>query len=1341
MFRLKSCSGQQKQLITTFFFLLSFCLTPLLKGQDYTIDLRYWDVEDGLLHRAVNVVFEDVDGFIWLGSDRGLQRFDGREFVNWSYGNTNGQIEIVKLIDQDLSGDLWTSFWAFTNPITREVVSDEKKFGEHMPIVSNYSNSGWIPKGSKRYSKNTKGEFVFLLNKPNQLAIIGAEGKYRKRPFPNPTDTLLELQYIDRNDELWVKAAGSYLKLMRMDTSGLVLANHSFPEHKNVSQFSESEDGIYCFVETADDNRKLFLLKKDGSIQDQATIGKGERAFKGYKTFWRLDDQSIRIYAEPTDDTPITELTKADYPAELFDASNEVFETRNGDFWIHGRLGLFKLSIKSSSFIKIATTNQLTKMKAIRSISSLGDDVYAVNSKGEVSRFKIEENEPPKVICQQASSVYRNRAGELLIAKAGKIYLYEATKGLREWARFDTEKLGEILTFYEAENGDYWFGATQGLAIKTAGEIQLTMPEPNLEVYMAGPQTRAIRAIHPDGEGGLWLATDVDLYRYDPTKKEYTERYGNVEEGDFYIPPEIFYDFYEEEDGTLWIANNAGLLRWEKDRRKYHLFTNQDGLPNGHIYSITPDDKGRLWLSSDNGIISFDINSFAIRTFLEADGISYYGFQPSAVHQTKKGMILLGSSNGITAFDPRNFSGQVETESAKLAITSYELYAGKEKKLLLKTDELLATNEIVFQPGDAFFRLKFVLLNYVRPQHTQYAYRFGNEEWTYQNSNVLQVSKPAYGNYDLLIKGLDKNGVWSNQQLSIKLRVIKPIYLRTWFIIVAILLLAGAIYLFFRERTRTLEKEITRATVTIKQQAEELRQLDKLKSRFFANVSHELRTPLALMLGPIKRLRLRHTQHKEDQMLLGFLERNAIHLRGLVNEILDLSKLENNKLELRPELTPLSFYLNNHINQYYSIGDSKHVLVTGTFLIDPDLQVMLDRNKFEKILNNLLSNAIKFTPPQGKVKVKATQTEDLLCFTVTDNGRGIHSDDLPHIFDRFYQSKQTDAPTEGGTGIGLSMTKELTQLMSGRVWVESTLGQGSTFYLEIPKVLATEQHEVSRLEQDLVASSSTPSLKPENGALRPEVFTKATGMARILVVEDNKDLREYYQLMLEGYQVELTEHGQEALEYLAKGALPDLIISDMMMPVMDGMQLLERLKSSDEWRHLPVIMLTARTNRKDRIKALRFGLDDYLNKPFDEEELKVRINNLLLHSAARTSSENERTPKATKPGLSQAELDWLEELEGYILKQLDQPGLSVASMANEFSMSESTLLRQLKKLTGLTPNRYLREIKLNQAQFFLHNRTYRSVAEVAYRVGFKDPTSFSRSYKKRFGKVPTEVLV
>jgi DNA-binding response OmpR family regulator len=394
---------------------------------------------------------------------------------------------------------------------------------------------------------------------------------------------------------------------------------------------------------------------------------------------------------------------------------------------------------------------------------------------------------------------------------------------------------------------------------------------------------------------------------------------------------------------------------------------------------------------------------------------------------------------------------------------------------------------------------------------------------------------------------------------------------------------------------------------------------------------------------------------------------------------------------------------------------------------------MLDQNKFEKILNNYLSNALKFTPPNGQISVEAKQEGQHLVFAVKDSGRGIHPEDLPHVFDRFYQSNRADTPAEGGTGIGLSLSKELAQLLGGEVWAESVLGEGSSFYLRLPIIQAAVNKNVSPasvIDQEEVLTATIVESAPI-----------AKQDIHILVVEDNKDLRDYYQIILSAYQVTLAENGQVALNLLNTQPLPNLIISDLMMPVMDGMQLLNALKSSDALRHLPVIMLTARTNRQDKIKALRFGIDDYLNKPFDEEELLVRIANLLKYSASRNEPLAKENSPAPSSGLSQTEMNWLEELESYILSQLTKPGLSVANIAHEFAMSESTLLRQLKKLTGLTPNQYLREVKLNQAQMYLTNQTFRNVAEVAYQVGFKDPTSFTRSFKKRFGKAPTAMAM
>ena len=765
------------------------------------------------------------------------------------------------------------------------------------------------------------------------------------------------------------------------------------------------------------------------------------------------------------------------------------------------------------------------------------------------------------------------------------------------------------------------------------------------------------------------------------------------------------------------------------------------------IYAIFEDDYQQLWLSSDFGIMQFDKETFNVRAYLEKDGISHQEFNRISSHQSEDGTIYFGGLNGVTSFHPSDFQEAKGVNSPKMVLSAFQKFdgpAGEEQDL---TAKLKRSGQVDLRPGDRYFRLKFALLTYRDVERINYAYRIAgiDEDWNYQSSNTLQLSKLPYGSHQLIIKGQDDSGVWSPNELTYTLNVIRPIYLRLWFILLVAGLFLAGVFLFFHQRTnalkerqKKLENAIKQATrkinddkSTIESQAEELRKLDKLKSRFFANVSHELRTPLSLMLGPIRRLSGKAGRGAEDMKLLGFLERNTVHLKELVNEILELSKLENNKLEVITEPTELLPYLQQHLTQFYSIGNSEQVIISSNLQIAPGVSVMLDQKKFEKIINNYLSNALKFTPPNGQVLVEAEQKGQYLNIFVKDTGRGIHPEDLPHVFNRFYQSTRGGTPAEGGTGIGLSLSKELGQLMGGKVWAESTLGQGSTFYLQLPV------QEVS----EIVKKSLAPAIDHSPALVNNDIPPVATvdQNARILVVEDNKDLREYYQIILSAYQIQMAENGQVALDILNSQPLPNLIISDLMMPVMDGMQLLNALKSSDTLRHLPVIMLTARTNRQDRIKALRFGIDDYLNKPFDEDELLVRIANLLQHSASRTKSlANGNAPTS---GLSQTDLNWLEELENYILSQLNKPGLSVTNIAHEFAMSESTLLRQLKKLTGLTPNHYLREVKLNQAQMFLTNQTYRSVAEVAYQVGFKDPTSFTRSFKKRFGKAPTEMVL
>jgi signal transduction histidine kinase/DNA-binding response OmpR family regulator len=599
-------------------------------------------------------------------------------------------------------------------------------------------------------------------------------------------------------------------------------------------------------------------------------------------------------------------------------------------------------------------------------------------------------------------------------------------------------------------------------------------------------------------------------------------------------------------------------------------------------------------------------------------------------------------------------------------------------------------------------------------------------------------------------------------------------------IIVSVLLL-GLLF-FFYNRQRRGKAILQNQNTIINKQAEELRLLDMAKTRFFANVSHELRTPLTLMLAPLSTMIKSNTLDNKNFTLASLVRQNAQGLLKLVNEILDLNKLEAKKLELNEEKTVVYNLIRRIIAGFESSAEINHIDFNFDYQSDKYLQLWLDNNKFEKILNNLLSNAFKFTKPKGQVNITVTDSPMGLKISVADTGRGIHSDDLPHIFDRFYQSNQADALTEGGTGIGLSLSMELVKLMGGQLTVESTLGKGSTFTFDLPKkeVMGTiPTAEAAEMQQKVavvtegVDLASIQTVEPSDGV-------KPT----ILIVEDNRSLRDYLSLILNTkYTILKAENGQAALEMMndelrmmnnetqsqtdssliihhsSLKKLPDLILSDVMMPIMDGFQLLSHLKSSDKYCSIPVVMLTARAELQDKLKALRIGVDDYLLKPFEEEELFARIENLLKNAQLRqflnetdletnsiletqnSKPQNTEGGAEESPSISATDMAWLEELEKSVKQNLKSKDYSVERMASDMAMSRVHLFRKLKQLTGLAPQQYLQEVRLQQALYLLETQQENSVKAVCYAVGLLQVNHFSQLFHQRFGKLPSSYLV
>ena len=556
------------------------------------------------------------------------------------------------------------------------------------------------------------------------------------------------------------------------------------------------------------------------------------------------------------------------------------------------------------------------------------------------------------------------------------------------------------------------------------------------------------------------------------------------------------------------------------------------------------------------------------------------------------------------------------------------------------------------------------------------------------------------------------------------------------------ILTIGLLIILFTATLSYYYLKLRQANEITQKQETQLRMLDIAKSQFFANVSHEIRTPLTLIHGSINLLLKENQLTEKQSKLLKAANINSKQLHKMVNEILDLRKLEMGKMVLKTEPTLIASFFRTHIQQFESFAESKQIKLLSNINIGNEIIAEIDKEKCRQVIYNLLSNACKYTTSGGKITVDVLLENEQLTLNVADTGSGIHPDDLPLIFDRFFQSNRKEQLYAGGTGIGLSLCQDYAALFDGKLYAESELGKGSIFYFSFP-ILLIEQDNLSKfaLADNEFIQFSEINNEAEN-SINASITALSSTKPTILVVEDNVGLQEYITMVLEEkYNIITAENGQIALEKLTNSpAKIDLILSDLMMPVMDGFKLLEKLKAENSTRHIPVIMLTARAETTDKLKALRIGVDDYLLKPFDEEELNVRIDNLLQNlSIRKLEIENQNTEPLQAITYEEDRL-WLENFEQFIKKNIADELLSIPAIGNEFAMSESTLLRTLKRLTGLSPIQYLQEIRMNEARGLLENRIFKSVAIVAKKVGFSDSKTFSRSFKKRFGKLPSDLI-
>lgn len=1345
-------------------------------------------------HNTIYAMHKDARGFLWFGTGYGLNRYNGKEFEWFLQENKGLASNFVHHIFEDDGGMLWLFTledeyelnWFEVRELclldiyTGEVFTVEQKFPEGLPFdIADLHFMKMLPDGS----------MIFITEEGNCFKYHSKKGFY---PFKLQFDFYKILDLISITDNsFWILLNKQWQPpkelLIKTNLEGEVLHQiEEFPSDDSYFVGKDDSDNLWFGLEIdngySPEVPLYYLSPNDLLIKEELTttplpwnqIGLPLR----FRTL-QLEEKRNYFWGKANNEIFVFDLNEGlvfDFRNEQLSSDerldmNILFDHKT-TWMTDGKSGLSAIELKPNYFKTFLSTRPVEppNVYSCRGIVTDNYDriwVGTYNLAQVVEQLDGSHRHIPGV---DYTSMMKDRQGNIWTAHEDGLACFRGAEEQAEIFSKEGISTGDFWSIHEDAQGIIWYA--NGVLLYYFDPKTKTFYSTKLSDDFPEYEDAYVYSIKDRNDSSLWLATSTGLYVYHK-ENGIIAQFNLDQTDDYYIPAKDVHHLYEDKEGLMWLATgDGGLLKLIIDNeeaasenrtgglevKEVQQFTIANGLTSNSLHAVYEDDYGHLWLSSENGLNQFNKSNFQVENYFLEDGISDNEFNRISHYQDEAGKLYFGGVNGITVFDPKDFYEEKGQKYAgPLEIIAFQQFSSETDSLEDRTPDLMKNKQIELRPGDRFFNLTIALLDYEQNESVHYAYQIEglNDNWTITRDNQINLSGLPYGEFDLRIKGHNGDGQYSENELRIPIVVLRPFYLQGWFLILTFIIGLVVIMLFLKWRTarltrqkNQLEQMVLERTQIISQQAEQLRELDKVKSRFFANVSHELRTPLTLMLGPISTLLKSKKDESRSNQLLRLAQNNGRQLLRLINEILDLTKLESGKLELKERSVRLLPFLNRLQDNFESHAHQRGLDFHFDAPIDKEGTFLLDSEKFEKIVNNLLSNAIKFTPPGGVVLIKLEERTSNFLLEVRDSGRGIHEDDLPYVFDRFYQSKQPDVPTQGGTGIGLALCREYASLFGGWIWVESELGKGSQFFFEFPKKQAEES---GTLYEETEVEAVSPLKENENIPLEKAPIVSSTGQAQLLIVEDNNDLRNYLSSILEGnYRILKAQNGQEGLDILEQNTDCQLIISDVMMPVMDGFVFLNRLKSLEHFRQIPVIMLTALAEKKDKLKALRIGVDDYLLKPFEEEELIVRIDNLLRNSLERrrffeteikeTATRTTEVQEIEAKRFSEEDQFWLENLENQVLEAIGNFNFNTEVLSQSMNLSRRQLNRRIKKMTGLASAEYIRAVRFREARRLLEARKYSTVKAVAYRVGVKSLDYFSKQFKERFGKSPSEYL-
>ncbi len=814
-------------------------------------------------------------------------------------------------------------------------------------------------------------------------------------------------------------------------------------------------------------------------------------------------------------------------------------------------------------------------------------------------------------------------------------------------------------------------------------------------------------------------------------------------------------DLYTQGDGHLWIGTENGVNRLHIETGEFTYFRERDGLANGAIQTILGSRERDYWISTQEGLSHLQLleEGFQIKNYDHYDGLGNSHFCGSSGMVTPAGDLIFGGMNGLSFFQPNTLT--IDTVPPKMVITDFKLFnqsvdiGEREGRRAILEKSITVTTQLQLNHKENVLAFEFVGLQFTAPKKIKYAYQLEgfNEQWFYTDAanRVANYTNLPYDDFVFRVKAANSDGYWS-EPAEIHLTVLPPFWLTNWafalYGVLAMILLYGV------WKVTRMQADFRHSLQLEKLEREKLEAVNQMKLRFFTNISHELRTPLTLILTPLEQFIKEQSVNKRMHQALSVMHQNANRLLRMINQLLDIRKSEAGLLKLQVAEGDFVKFTYEIVAAFK--GVAQHRGIDLSFRThQPQILAWYDRNEMEKVLYNLLSNALKFTPEEGKIQVETwvDKVEKKVVVVVKDTGPGVPQEQLPHIFDRFFSLENRIRKIEG-TGVGLALSKNIIEAHHGEILVESTAGEGATFLLRLPledrhftaeqKIQDFEDSEQLGLYQE--QSEMLRSLSNGQGQSDREVVASSAETAtnhQVLIVEDNPDIRAYLKERLEQeYQVLEAIDGQDGWDK-AHMQSPDLIIADIAMPRMDGIELCAKVKSNIHTSHIPVVLLTARTSLIYQLDGLETGADDYITKPFNMQLLLARIKN-LIHTRKELQQRFAKNFDLSPNGVVLNSLDeqLLSQVKLLIERNLDNADFTVEQMADALHMSRMQLYRKTKALTDFSPQQLIRHFRLQRAAQLLESGQY-NVSEVTYRVGYNDLKSFRTQFKKAFGVSPS----